>query len=93
MLSELTEVGQISREQFDQTFSTLLEAGIYKVIVIVDRNTNLIIGSGTLLIEQKFIRNCGKASHIEDIVVRKGYRGKNLGLKLINVLRDISIAN
>ena len=38
-----------------------------------------IVGSGTLLIEQKLIRSCGKAGHIEDIVISEKYRGKKLG--------------
>ena len=34
-----------------------------------------IIGSTTLLIEQKFIHDGGKVGHIEDVVTRKGYEG------------------
>ena len=85
VLSGLTEVGSVTREQFEQTWDAMFatKSDIYKVIVIVDKAKNEIIGSGTLMIEQKFIRNCGKASHIEDIVVSKVYRGKNLGLRLI----------
>ena len=85
MLSELTEVGSVSKDQFEKTWDEMFQtrSDIYKVIVIVDKVKNVVIGSGSLMIEQKFIRTCGKASHIEDIVVKKEYRGKNLGLKLI----------
>lgn len=45
------------------------------------------IGCGSLILEKKFIRSLGVAGHIEDIVVQEGYRGKNLGLRLIEVLK------
>ena len=51
------------------------------------------IGAGTLILEKKFIRGLGTAAHIEDIVVKPGYRGKNLGLRLISLLKEIGDAN
>jgi glucosamine-phosphate N-acetyltransferase len=45
-----------------------------------------IVGSATLLIEQKFIHNGGLVGHIEDVVVRKDYEGKGIGVKLIRSL-------
>ena len=45
-----------------------------------------IIGSTTLLIEQKFIHDGGKVGHIEDVVVRKEYQGKGVGKKIVNAL-------
>ena len=35
-----------------------------------------IVGSATLLIEQKFIHNGGLVGHIEDVVVKKGFEGQ-----------------
>ena len=43
--------------------------------------------------EQKFIHECATVGHIEDIVVVKGYRGKNLGLKLIEALISLAKSN
>ena len=34
-----------------------------------------IVGAGTLLIEQKFIRSTGFAGHLEDVVVDSAIRG------------------
>ena len=59
----------------------------YKIIVIYDVQQKRVIGCGSLILEKKFIRSLGVAGHIEDIVVKEGYRGKNLGLRLIEVLK------
>ena len=56
---------------------------MYKVIVVIDRSKDIVVGAGALVIEQKFIRNCNKAGHIEDICVLKAYRGKKLGFRII----------
>lgn len=49
-----------------------------------------IVGSGTLLIENKIIHNFKNVGHIEDIVVDKNSRGKGYGKILINHLIDES---
>ena len=66
---------------------------MYKIIVIFDVSKKLVIGSGSLVIEKKFVRQLGTCGHIEDIVVREGYRGKNLGLRLIEVLKKLAVVN
>ena len=47
-----------------------------------------IVGSTTLLIEQKFIHNGGRVGHIEDVVVSKEYEGRGLGIKLVSSLLE-----
>ena len=42
-----------------------------------------IIGTTTLLVEQKFIHEGGIVGHIEDVAVRKGYEGKGIGSLLM----------
>lgn len=49
-----------------------------------------IVASGTLVMERKFIRGCGKVGHLEDIVVDKALQGTGVGKKLINVLVELS---
>ena len=49
---------------------------------------NKIVGSTTLLIEQKFIHDGGLVGHIEDVVVRKDYEGKGIGIKLVTSLLE-----
>ena len=52
-------------------------------IIHVALDGNKIVGSTTLLIEQKFIHNGGRVGHIEDVVVRKDYEGRGIGMKLV----------
>ena len=42
---------------------------VYKIIVIVDKSSNQIIGAGSLMLEKKFVRDVGLCAHVEDIVV------------------------
>ena len=49
-----------------------------------------IVGSTTLLIEQKFIHNGGKVGHIEDVVVSKEFEGRGIGIKLVTSLLEVA---
>lgn len=62
-----------------------------KHIIIVIEDNNKIIGTGSLLIENKIIHNMGLVGHIEDIVIHNNYRKQGLGKKLIDELINISI--
>lgn len=62
-----------------------------KHIIIVIEDNNKIIGTGTLLIENKVIHNMGLVGHIEDIVIHNNYRKQGLGKKIIDKLINISI--
>jgi len=42
-----------------------------------------IIGTVTLIIENKFIHNCGIVAHLEDLVVSNEYRRQGIGAALI----------
>ena len=57
-------------------------------IIHVAEMNGKIIGSTTLLIEQKFIHNGGRVGHIEDVVVSKKYEGKGIGIKLVSSLLE-----
>lgn len=57
-------------------------------IIYVAVENSEIIGSASILIEQKFIHNGGKVGHIEDVVVRKEFQGKGIGQKIVRALLD-----
>jgi len=57
-------------------------------IIHVAMDNKKIVGSTTLLIEQKFIHDGGLVGHIEDVVVRKDYEGKGIGIKLVTSLLE-----
>ena len=54
--------------------------------IFIVKDWNKTIASGTILIEQKFIRDGGKVAHIEDIIVHPNYRNKGIGKILIEHL-------
>ena len=53
-------------------------------------DTDKIVGTGTLVVERKFIHDLGIVGHIEDIAVSKDQQGKKLGLRIINALDYIA---
>lgn len=60
----------------------------YYVLVICDKD-GWVVGTGSLIVERKFIHGLGKVGHVEDISVRKDQQGKKLGLKLIQALEGV----
>ena len=59
-------------------------------IIHVAEDNGKIVGSTTLLIEQKFIHKGGCVGHIEDVVVSKEFEGKGIGIKLVTSLLEIA---
>uniref|UniRef100_A0A146MBL6 Glucosamine 6-phosphate N-acetyltransferase n=1 Tax=Lygus hesperus TaxID=30085 RepID=A0A146MBL6_LYGHE len=91
VLSQLTSVGDITEESFQETFKKMKSCeNTYYITVIEDTNTGKVIGSGTLLVEQKIIHSCALRGRLEDIVVSDTYRGKQLGKLLVLLLTQLS---
>ncbi|KAJ1659810.1 Glucosamine-phosphate N-acetyltransferase-like protein [Dispira simplex] len=88
-LAQLSVVGEVSAARFAETFRTLLAQGASYVNVVEDTERSRIVACGTLVVEQKLLRNCGRVGHIEDIVVSSTERGKRLGLHLIRQLKHL----
>ncbi|KAJ8098689.1 acyl-CoA N-acyltransferase [Lipomyces tetrasporus] len=87
VLKDLTTIGDISEERFTEQFEFLrARQGEYFIIVIEKAATGRVVGVGTLLVERKFIHECGLVGHIEDIAVAKSEQGKRLGIKIIGAL-------
>ena len=81
LLEQLTDVGNVTKNQFDNIIdNNLINKDIY---VIEDISTQKLIGTGSILYEQKFIHNCAKYAYIEDLVISSQYRGKNYGRSLM----------
>lgn len=89
LLSELTVSPVPNENDWKYQVKNINESNIYTV-VIDDKKKNIIVGNITCIIENKFIRNLGKVSHIEDVVVLTNYRHKKLGSKLINLIIEFS---
>lgn len=88
LLNQLTDVDfdNITEDKNMAFFKKLNDSHM----IIVIEHENEIIGSGTILIEEKLIRSYGRVSHIEDIVIDNEYRNYGLGKELLNTLIDIS---
>jgi glucosamine-phosphate N-acetyltransferase len=78
-LKEVWSVDEISESTLDKWFKN------DNHMVIAEFNGE-IVGSATLHLQQKIIRNGGIAGCIEDVVVREDYRGNNIGSQLIQEL-------
>ncbi len=84
LLSQLTTVGNISKNMFLNKLKNISKNSLHKIFVL--EKDNKIISCATLFIEDKFIHSCGKVGHVEDVVVHSGYRGIQLGKKIIDFL-------
>lgn len=91
MLGVLTQAPDLGssawRAQFDAYKAT---PDTYFPLVIISRETDRIVGAGTVFLERKFLRGLGRVGHIEDIAVAKDQQGKKLGLRIITALTAIS---
>jgi glucosamine-phosphate N-acetyltransferase len=56
----------------------------HAIIVIENIDIHKIVGTITIIIEQKIIHNMGKVCHIEDVVVHENCRGYGLGKILVD---------
>ncbi|CAL1679700.1 unnamed protein product [Lasius platythorax] len=87
LLSQLTDVGNVTKEQFLNRFYSMKTTGGYYVVVIEDTNSGKVIACATLVVEQKFIHNCSLRGRLEDVVVNNNYRDRlvpfyeNIGFK------------
>lgn len=89
LLQQLTVCDSVSDQEFQNRFQELSSYGDdHLICVIEDDRSGKIIATGSVFIEKKFIRNCGKVGHIEDVVVDSSTRGMQLGKKIIGVLTD-----
>jgi len=86
ILGQLTKVGDISEEQWEERFRGMKrKEGTYFVTVLEDIQTCQVIGAVTLVVEQKFIHSCSQVGRVEDVVVSDKYRGRQLGKLMVSV--------
>lgn len=88
LYKQLTTINpdQITQKNYETFIDSLNEN--HCVFVLFDETINKILGSATVLIEQKLIHNMGKVGHVEDVVVDSDIRGKGIGKLLISHVVD-----
>jgi glucosamine-phosphate N-acetyltransferase len=83
-LSNLSPVGRISEhENAKKVLHEITSNPFHKIFVAV-KNDGEIVGSTTVLIEQKFIHNGGRVAHHEDTATKKGYEGMGIATALVD---------
>lgn len=88
LLQQLTKAPVVTTDQFNDQLEIINKNPFHHIYVLEENNK--IICTGTLIIEPKFIHNCGLVGHIEDIIVDENYNGLGIGGKLIEHLTEIA---
>ncbi|EXB88704.1 Glucosamine 6-phosphate N-acetyltransferase 1 [Morus notabilis] len=88
LLQQLTVCDSVSDKEFGERFRELSSLGDNHLIGVIEDQFGKIVATGSVFIEKKFIRNCGKVGHIEDVVVDGSTRGMQLGKKIVEFLSD-----
>ncbi|KAL2202450.1 acyl-CoA N-acyltransferase [Sarocladium strictum] len=89
-LKVLSDVGDVSKEQFEERFDWMSTNGKGVHFHVVIEYQDRIVGTGAVIIERKFIHNLGIIGHIEEIAIDKNFQSKGLGLKLLASLSSVA---
>lgn len=84
VLKYLTTVGDISYQDFSKKFD--VRETNPNMHTFVGEMNGKIACTATLVIEEKYIHNCSRIGHIEDVVVDQTIARQGLGKKLIHKL-------
>ncbi|EJD45560.1 acyl-CoA N-acyltransferase [Auricularia subglabra TFB-10046 SS5] len=93
VLSVLSPAPDIGPVAYARQFHYVRQhAGTYFTLCIIDKRTDMIVATGTIIIEQKFVHSVGRAGHLEDVAVDKAEQrqGRRVGLSLVRALLAIS---
>ena len=92
LLSELSVTPYIETVLFLNNLQKIHEQG--EIIIAYtgsfDDDSFDIIASGTIIIEPKLIRGGKNVGHIEDIVVKNTYRGRQISSDILNMLKNVA---
>jgi len=85
-LDSLRKASDSSPKKAKEIFKKIKSDKNYKIyIAILDSR---VVGTATIFIEQKFIHDGGRVGHIEDVSVRKKYKDKGIGQKIVKALLE-----
>lgn len=92
LLAELTIVSNIETTVFIENIATIHQMGciIVKYISSPGLDDFTMIASGTIIIEPKIIRGGKSVGHIEDIVVKREYRGNKIAQDILEQLKGLA---
>ena len=81
-LSSLAEV-KLTPDRAKEVFRERLRRGIRSYVACIG---NRVVGTASLLVEEKFIHGGGFSSHIEDVAVHKDFQKQGIGAALVGHL-------
>ena len=87
-LDSLRQSSDIETKKDEEIFEKINSSPDYTIAVA--ELEGKVVGTTTLLIEQKFIHNGGLVGHIEDVVVDKNHQGQKIGEKIMKFLLEIA---
>ncbi|MDI1495506.1 MAG: acetyltransferase GNAT family [Cenarchaeum symbiont of Oopsacas minuta] len=87
-LDSLRQATGINKEKADEVFEHIESNPHHMVLVAV--SDDRVVGTCTLLMENKFIHKGSKICHIEDLSVDAEYQGTGVGRSLIKAALDAS---
>ena len=80
-LAGLAEVG-LSVDQMREVMQERSRLGTHTYVAL-DSATNEVVATVSLVMERKFIHRGGRVGRIEDVSVRKGFRGQGLATAIV----------
>ena len=83
-----TSKDRILQKDFEEWAEIIATHNLHYTFVL--ENDDQIVGTATLFIEPKLLRNFSFVGHIEDVVVNERYRQNGIGKGLINHLTEIA---
>lgn len=81
-LKNLTDAPILSFEKSKEIYDKIKSQNIHIFVAVSDDGQ--ILGSTSLLLEQKFIHGGSLVGHIEDVTTRKDYEGNGIASSLLN---------
>ena len=87
-LDSLRQASDIDRNKAEKIFEKINLNPDH--IIVVAELGGKIVGTTTLLIEQKFIHGGGLVGHIEDVVVDKNFQGQKIAEKIIKYIFEFA---
>jgi glucosamine-phosphate N-acetyltransferase len=91
-LAHLSDLGGLSPKEASAILEKTRRNPAHHILVAVD-DEGQVLGTTTLLVEQKFIHGGGLVGHIEDVAVRPGNEGRGVGSAVVKAAVQLAKEN